>query len=56
MDDVWPIVLMGVGGLFAGGVYSMAKAKRTVPAVVLGVFAVLALAGAVLWWWPQGSS
>ena len=39
-----------------GGVYSMAKAKRTVPAIVVGVLAVVALAGAVLWWWPQGGA
>jgi hypothetical protein len=53
VEDVWPIVLMGVGGLLVGGVYSAAKAKRTIPAVVLGVLAAVALAGAVLWWWPN---
>ena len=54
MEDVLPILLMGVAGLMFGGVYSMAKAKRIVPAVVIGVLALVALAGAVLWWLPQG--
>lgn len=47
-----PILLMGVGGLLLGGVISAAKAKKTVPAIVLGVLAAVAIAGAVLWWWP----
>lgn len=56
MNDVWPIILMAVAGLLVGGVYSMAKAKRTIPAIVVGAAALIALAGAVLWWWPQGGA
>ncbi|MGH8794852.1 MAG: hypothetical protein ACRDXX_19700 [Stackebrandtia sp.] len=54
MNDVWPIVLTGVAGLLVGGVVSMLKEGRKVAAIVVGVLAGLALAGAVAWWWPQG--
>ena len=50
MEDVWPIVMMAVAGLFVGGVYSMAKAKKYVAAGVVGVMALMALAAAYLWW------
>ena len=53
MEDVWPVVLTGVAGLLIGGVYSFAKSKRVLPAVVLGVLAAIALVGAVLWLLPQ---
>lgn len=53
MDDVWPIILMGVGGFLIGGIFAMAKAKRVIAAVVVAVLAVLALAGAAAWWVPQ---
>lgn len=53
MEDVLPILLMGFGGLLIGGVISMTKAKKPVAAIVLGLLAALAIAGAVLWWLPS---
>ncbi|GAA4898087.1 hypothetical protein LX16_0998 [Stackebrandtia albiflava] len=56
MESVWPIVLMGAAGLLVGGTYSMFRQERRAAAVVCGVLALVALAGAVLWWWPQGAA
>ena len=53
MDDLWPIILMAVAGLFVGGSYSMYKQDSKKASVVLGVLAAIALAGAILWWWPS---
>ncbi|CAM3167224.1 hypothetical protein [Stackebrandtia soli] len=53
MDDIWPIVLMGAAGLLVGGSFSMYKQDSKRAAIVLGVLAAIALAGAILWWWPS---
>ncbi|ADD43646.1 hypothetical protein Snas_3994 [Stackebrandtia nassauensis DSM 44728] len=47
-----PILMIGVGGFLIGGVVSAAKAKKPLPAIVLGVLAAVAIAGGILWLWP----
>lgn len=46
--EVVGIVLLAVAGFLIGGVYSVWKTAR-VMAVVLGVAALLAIGGAVVW-------
>ena len=48
MNQIVPILLIGVGGFLIGGVVSVRK--RSVPAaVVLGIFAAGCVVGGVLW-------
>jgi len=56
VESLWPIVLMGFGGLLAGGTYSLFKQGRKPAAVICGVLTLIALGGAVLWWLPQGGA
>jgi hypothetical protein len=42
------VILLGVAGFLAGGVYATWKSARSL-AVVLGVAAAVAVGGAVLW-------
>jgi len=52
---VLPLLLFGVGGLLAGGAWSVHRqgAARG-PVVGLALLAGLAVAGGVLWLWPGG--
>lgn len=45
------ILLLGLAAFLAGGVYSFARQGKRNAAVVLGVFAVMALIGGVLYAW-----
>jgi len=48
VNQIVPILLIGVGGFLIGGVVSVRK--RSVPAaVVLGIFAAGCVVGGVLW-------
>ena len=50
MSSILPVVLFGLGGILVGGAYSMRKqGAGTAPVVILGVFALLALASGVFW-------
>ncbi|GIF77979.1 hypothetical protein [Asanoa siamensis] len=53
MSSVLPVLLLGVAGILCGGVYSLHKqgASRGVVGFV-GLLAVLALVGGVLWLAP----
>lgn len=48
VQEYLPIILLAVAGFLIGGVYATWKAAKLF-AVVLGILAVLALAGGVLW-------
>ena len=43
------IVMVFVAGILIGGAYTFVKSQRFVLAVILGLAAAAALAGAVLW-------
>jgi len=52
---VLPLLLFGLGGLLAGGAWSVHRqGAGRVPVALLVVLAGLALAGGVLWLWPEG--
>ena len=46
------VLLLALAGFFLGGTYSFWRQGKRGPAVVLGVFALLTLASAVLWAQP----
>lgn len=48
--EIAAVVLLAVAGFLAGGVYSTWKTARGL-AVLLAVGAVLAIGGAVVWFW-----
>jgi hypothetical protein len=48
VNQIVPILLIGVGGFLIGGVVSVRK-KSVPAAVVLGVFAAGCVVGGVLW-------
>ena len=48
MQDYLPIILLGVAGFLAGGVYATWKTAR-IMAVVLAVAAVMAVVGGIGW-------
>jgi hypothetical protein len=51
-----PVVLIAVSGVLFGGVWSMrSQGAPKVAIVLVGVFAVLALASGVLWMLPKGT-
>ncbi len=43
------IAMLALAGFFIGGVYSFWRNGKRGPAILLGIFALLALAAAVLW-------
>ncbi|MBB4930991.1 hypothetical protein F4561_001811 [Lipingzhangella halophila] len=47
MDGLWAVLLIGLGGLLAGGTYAMWRANKAI-AVLLAACAVLAVASGVL--------
>ncbi|MDA2810699.1 hypothetical protein O4J56_08640 [Nocardiopsis sp. RSe5-2] len=47
MQDLWGVLLIGLGGLLAGGALSTWKQQRVL-SVVLGVCALMAVASGVL--------
>ena len=47
MPEVWGVLLIALGGLLAGGTYSMWKTNRLL-AIALGACALLAVAGGLL--------
>jgi len=53
---VLPLLLFGLGGLLVGGAWSAHRqgAGRG-PVALLAVLAGLAVAGGVLWLWPEGA-
>lgn len=48
MQDYLPLLLLALAGFFVGGVYAMWKTAK-VFAIVLGVLAVVAAVGGILW-------
>lgn len=48
IKEIVPVMLLGLGGLLVGGVYSVWKTAKLM-AVVLGLCAVVAIGGAVAW-------
>lgn len=52
MDSWWSLVLLALAGFFLGGVISFARTKRVLPAIALGIAALLSVMGAVAWWNP----
>ena len=57
MSSIAPILLLGLGGILGGGAWSVHKqgAPKLV-VIALGVVALLAVAGGVLWMFPGGDA
>ena len=49
MNQVVPIVLIGIGGFLIGGVISLWRKSSVAAAVVVGVFAAACILGGILW-------
>ncbi len=53
MSAIWPVLLLGVAGVLVGGAVSMKRqGAGLVPVGLVGVLALLAAAGGVLWLMP----
>jgi hypothetical protein len=54
MGDIWPVLLLALAGVLTGGSYSLHKQGAGRFAVgMVGVLAVAALVGGVLWLIPE---